>query len=225
MSSLYFIPTPPTLVYADCEDIGDAKVSTASSWQLEELRHIATAGKLQRSSCFQCLLGESDRPRPTAFLTNFALSSPFVIGPSLWPSYTYHQGKACYNGPLKLPCGCGQTHRSLKRARGNDEDTSRSSLLTSSTIHIIFESAIHTALRSNYRYSDLLRKGDTDVVASDSEPTEAEDAPSPSARARNNNNTDRGRIACGQAFPPRPLFVPVFKMLFCSKQFCFYAVF
>ncbi len=156
-------------------------VSTASVWQLDELKFIATAGGLRRYSCFQCLLGESDRPRPTAFLTNFPFTSPLIIGPSQWPSYIFSQGKAIYNGPLKLPCGCGRWHKTLKRSPKDSNRTSRSKLLTPSTIYIIIKSAVNAALPNKFRHSDHLREGQQVVVADDSDLT---DAPEEESRLR-----------------------------------------
>ncbi len=161
-----FRDKPCIIIYTDSEDIGDATVSTASSWQLEELKWIAKAGGLKRWSCFQCLLGESDRPRPTAFLTNCQLASPFVIGPAQWPNYTYHGGKARYQGPLKLPCGCGQWHNAVAKTKGIRDEVNSRKLLTAATWDMLLISALTSTRRIMFAGSELLREGAQDVEPS-----------------------------------------------------------
>ncbi len=205
---LIFRDNPAIIVYTDSEDIGDATVSTASSWQLDELKCIAKAGGLKRWSCFQCLLGESDRPRPTAFLTNCTLTSPFVIGPAQWPNYTYHGGKARYQGPLRLPCGCGHWHNSVASTKGILSKATNRKLLTLATWDMLLTSALYSAHKLNICGSELLREGSQEVVPSNhiiitDEPTDVEsiDEAHPH-QGQERQQPQEGGGACVQAPPP-----------------------
>ncbi len=207
---------PAIIVYTDSEDIGDATVSTASSWQLDELRCIARAGGLQRWSCFQCLLGASDRPRPTAFLTNCHLTSPFVIGPTRWPNYIYQGGKARYQGPLKLPCGCGQWHHSVANVKGIRNKAPSRKLLTPAAWDMLLASALTSARSLQICGAELLREGAMKVDPSnhitingeettDVDSVDAIDAMEAHPRqGQERQQPSKGGGACVQAPPPSP---------------------
>ncbi len=168
----------PTVIDADTEDIGDAKVSTASAWQLPELALVARAGGLQRYACYQCWLGQSARPRPTAFLLNFCPPTDLIIGPSQWPQYHVVQGKAVYDGPLQLPCGCGRWHKQLKRDIFTTSSFSSSPLFTFSTLRTLFTGALKHAVHRHFELDDLLQTGEVNV--GELELTDAEEtAPAP----------------------------------------------
>ncbi len=166
----------PAVVYADTEDVGDAMISTASSWQLPELSLIAREAGLQRYACSQCRLGRSARARPTAFLTNFRPPSDYFIGPSRWPPYISIENKLHYQGPLRLPCGCGVFHRRLTRD-DSQKPFIRSRLLTKATLDTLFAGALNRALIDVLNYGELLREGpDKAAIIDDVSITDAEDA-------------------------------------------------
>ncbi len=166
----------PAVAYADTEDVGDAMVSTASSWQLPELTLIAREAGLQRYACFQCQLGRSVRARPTAFLTNFRPPSEYIIGPSQWPPYIHIESKVHYRGPLRLPCGCGVLHRRLTRCHSQERFV-HSRLLTKATMDTLLAGALNRALVDILDYGELLREGPYRVaIIDDINITDAEDA-------------------------------------------------
>ena len=87
------------------EQLGTAPRGTpASFWNLPEIRAWARKARFWRLAVYQCELGPSETPKPTAFLINHPLPLPQACRG--WPTFEDDHSAARYTGPLATRYNC-----------------------------------------------------------------------------------------------------------------------